>query len=208
MIIGNIRDLIGSLSTEEDAYAAFGRGSSSRALSLMDAYLTSWAQLPGVIVLRNEYESCQMDLLTQTQFWTFAGDHPVTQQIREKGYADFEIGLGEIYDGRFECKLDGVRIALSGATSSEPMINCSLTHRGNLLNPSTGRNTGALRVSFARLPCSGGEVGSTDRRCSSYRAGSLLGQKPGSEVAACSGAERDGKRRSDWSDRHRDRIQL
>ncbi len=116
--------------TEEDAYAVFSRGSSGKALSLMDAYLTSWAQLPGIIVLRNEYESCRMDLLTQTQFWTFGSNHPVTQQIRQRGYADFEIGLSEIYDGRFECKLDGVRIALSGATSSEPMINCTLTHRG------------------------------------------------------------------------------
>jgi hypothetical protein len=115
---------------EEEAYTAFGRGESTKALSLMDAYLTSWSNLPGVIAMRNQYESYRMDLLTQTQFWSFSGNHPVVNAMREKASAEFEIALSEIYPERFECKIEGASLGLIGAASTDPSINCVLTHRG------------------------------------------------------------------------------
>ncbi|MCZ2079056.1 MAG: hypothetical protein LC130_29160 [Bryobacterales bacterium] len=115
---------------EEDAYTAFRRGSGSHALNLMEAYLTSWARLPGIIILRNEYESYRMDLLTQTQFWSFSGSHSVLQEFRQKGSVEFELGLNDIYQDRFECKIEGATVALAGAVSAEPLINCILMQRG------------------------------------------------------------------------------
>jgi hypothetical protein len=119
---------------EENAYLALARGDGSRVLPLLDAYLTSYSKLPGIIVLRDEYEAYRQGLVTQQEYWIFTDvsspDANKLAKFRQTGSLEFQIGLDDLMPDRFECKMDGVAVALSGATSTDPLINCVLMHEG------------------------------------------------------------------------------
>lgn len=114
---------------EEHAYTALARGDATRALSLMEAYLTSWSKLPSIIALRNEYETYRQGLVTQSEYWTIS-DPAKLAAFRQTAKVELEVTLADLLDNRFECKMEGAVVALDGATAGQPLINCVLMHEG------------------------------------------------------------------------------
>lgn len=91
--------------------------------------------MPRLIELRHEFETYRQGLKPQSQYWIFTDEQSPDgagklSRFRETGRLDFRIELDDLLSGRFECKVDGIAVALVGATSSDPMINCVLMHDG------------------------------------------------------------------------------
>jgi hypothetical protein len=114
---------------EENAYLAMSRGDGSHIREFMNQYISSWSKLPKVITYRNKYETYNMGLGDDDQYWHFK-DVAKLDQFRQKAEFDFSIALDEILPGRFETKVEAVCISLVGATANDPTITCILEHSG------------------------------------------------------------------------------
>jgi hypothetical protein len=121
---------------ENDAFRSLSRprdqrGGSTKALRLLEAYLSSWQRLPDILVLRDRFESyaASGQVAHDVQMLSIS-DSASLERFRKTNELSFALDLKDLPPSRYEDKVESVFVALVGATTKNPGVTCVLEHAG------------------------------------------------------------------------------
>jgi hypothetical protein len=113
---------------EEHAFLAASRGNPSRMLGLLQSYLETWATLPGLIDLRDNYEEHLGKLEPHRKFVSIT-DPKSLALFKDAG--TISVAVDGIPADQLSPKVESVYVALVGATSQFPNVEIDVEHPGD-----------------------------------------------------------------------------
>jgi hypothetical protein len=94
-------------------------------------YTQSWERFAGIVVYEDRFASyfSRGDLVHDSVFVSIT-DPATIADFKVSQTLHLPVSLGDLLPGRFEAKVEGVAVSLTGATAASPAITCTVEHAG------------------------------------------------------------------------------